>query len=115
LAPNLRIAARTQPARGALANAKLVRGQAAGQRLVVGIDGNKINAGNALFNHAVNGIAAAAAHTHDPNQGRAFHFRHPLYWLSTPILFCHNNPSLQLIIDNCQLTIAQLISPAIMP
>ena len=42
------------------------------QRLGIGVDGDKLDALQAFVDHAVDGIAAAAAHTHDFDAGKGF-------------------------------------------
>ena len=42
------------------------------QRLGIGVDGHKVNAVQAFVDHAVDGITAAAANTHDLDAGKGF-------------------------------------------
>ena len=51
------------------ADLQTILGQGAVEGLGVGVDRNEIDAAHTLFNHAVDGIVAAAAHTNNLNAG----------------------------------------------
>ncbi len=72
------VAAGAEAARRPLADGDAHRGHAAQQRLLVGVDGHKLDPDDVLIDHAVHGIAATAAHANHANQRRAFGGRHPL-------------------------------------
>ena len=42
------------------------------QRLLVGVDGDELNAFQASFNHAVNGVGATTTDANDLNDGQQF-------------------------------------------
>ena len=79
---NLWLAAGAQPARCALANGHTLPRLAGHQRLLVRVDGNKIDAGDILRNHAVDGIVPTAPHANHANQCISFCFWHSLYFCS---------------------------------
>ena len=65
----LRVAARAQAAGELLADADAVRRLGLAERLRVGVDGDELDAAHARLDHAVDGVAAAAADADDLDLG----------------------------------------------
>ena len=79
LASDLGISAGSEPSRELLSDLQLHRRRRAPERLGVGVDGDELDATDALINHPVDGIAAATAYTNNSDLCKAFclvvHFR----------------------------------------
>ena len=67
---DLGVAARTQPLGDLLADAQPLWRRRQHQRLGIGVDGDELDALDALFDHAVDGVLPAAAHADDFDLGK---------------------------------------------
>ena len=70
LAPDFRVGAGAQPACGVAADVELDVGIAHQQRLRVGVDRDELHALEALLDHPVDGVDAAATDTHNLDDGQ---------------------------------------------
>ncbi len=80
-----RVSAGAQPASQLVADAHPTGCCRHHQRLSVGVDGNKLNTAQALLDHAVDGVATAAAHAQNFDAGKVLHvWNHILLHVALP-------------------------------
>src|SRR5690606_16126859 len=74
VAADFRVGPGAQALGEAGAGLNLFRGQGSGEGLGIGVDGDEVNTLQAGFDHAVEGVVAAAPYTHDLDYGETSGF-----------------------------------------